>query len=69
MSDGLRKEETHFFAVSICLRFERPVEVVEMKTTHSLRVIVAEKKLLVSAETLQTHFDAKLVCCHQLQCR
>ena len=52
MPGGLRKEKTHFFAVSVCLRFERPVEVAEMKTTHSLRVVVAQKKLLVSAETL-----------------
>ena len=43
MSGGLRKEKT-FFAVSICLRFERPVEVAEMKTTHSLRVVVVQKK-------------------------
>ena len=54
MSGGLRKEKTHFFAVSVCLRFERPVEVAQMKTTHSLRVVVVQKKkkLLVSAETL-----------------
>ena len=66
MSAELRKEETYFFAVSVCVCFERPVEVAQMKTTHSRRVVVTlQKKLLVSAETLLTHFDAKLVCCHQ----
>ena len=29
--------ENIFFAISVCLRFERPVEVAQMKTTHSLR--------------------------------
>ena len=44
MSGGLHKEKTYFFAVSVCLRFERPVEVVQMKTTHSLQVVVGQKK-------------------------
>ena len=33
MPGGLRKEKTHFFAVSVCLRFERLVEVAEMNNT------------------------------------
>ena len=45
MSGGLRKEKT----VSVCLRFEQPVEVAQMKTTYSLRVVVMQKKLLVLA--------------------
>ena len=51
MSGRLRKEKTYFFAVSVCLRFERPVEVAQMKTTRSLWVVVTQKKLLVLAET------------------
>ena len=38
------RKKSYFFVVSVCLRFERPVEVAEMKTTHSLRVVVAQKK-------------------------
>ena len=56
MSGGLRKEKTYFFAVSVCLRFERPVEVAQMKTTHSLRVVVAQKKSLVSAGNVVNAF-------------
>ena len=37
------KHTCTFFAVSVCLRFERPVEVAQMKTTHSLRVVVTQK--------------------------
>ena len=60
MSGGLRKGKTYFFVISICLHFERPVEVAQMKTTHSLRVVVAQRKSLVSAGNVVTHFDAKL---------
>ena len=42
---GFVKKKHIFFAVSLCLHFERPVEVAEMKTTHSLRVVVAQKKV------------------------
>ena len=43
---GFRKEKTFFFfAVRVCLRFGRPVEVAQMKTTYSLRVVVAQKKV------------------------
>ena len=42
MSGGLRKEKQF----SVCLHFERPVEVVQMKTTHSLWVVVTLKKSL-----------------------
>ena len=47
MTGGLRKEKTYFFAVSVCLHvcFEQPVEIAQMKTTHSLRVVVAQKKV------------------------
>ena len=45
VSGGLRKEKTYFFAVSVCSRFEWPVEVAEMKTTHSLWVVLAQKKV------------------------
>ena len=38
-------KKKRFFAVSVCLRFERPVEVAEMKTTHSFWVVVVQKKV------------------------
>ena len=52
MSGGLCKEKTHFFAVSICLRFERPVEVAQKKATHSLWVVVVQKSHSFRQETL-----------------
>ena len=42
---GFVKKKKIFFAVRVCLRFERPVEVAQMKTTYSLRVVVAQKKV------------------------
>ena len=45
ISGGLRKGKTYFFGVSVCLRFERPVEFGQMKTTHSLRVAVVQKEV------------------------
>ena len=53
---GFVKKKHIFFAVSLCLRFERPVEVAQMKTTHSLRVVVAQKKPLVSAGNVVNAF-------------
>ena len=41
---GFVKKKHIFFAVSLCLRFERPVEVAQMKTTHSLWIVVVQKK-------------------------
>ena len=43
---GFVKKKTFFFTVRVCLRFERPVEVAQMKTTYSLRVVVAQKKVI-----------------------
>ena len=37
------QRKAYLFAVSICLCFERPVEVAQMKTTHLLRVVVTKK--------------------------
>ena len=45
ISGGLRKGKTYFFGVSVCLRFEWLVEFVQMKTTHSLQVVVAQKEV------------------------
>ena len=41
----VKKKHIFFFAVRVCLRFERPVEVAQMKTTYPLRVVVAQKKV------------------------
>ena len=41
---GFVKKKHFFFVVRVCLRFQRPVEVAQMKTTYSLRVVVAQKK-------------------------
>ena len=40
---GVSQRKAYLFTVSICLRFEWPVEVAQMKTTHSLWVVVAQK--------------------------
>ena len=45
MLGGLRKEKTFFLRLAFVYVFERPVEVAEMKTTHRLRVVVAQKKV------------------------
>ena len=45
ISGGLRKGKTYFFGVSICLHFEWLVEFAQMKTTHSLQVVVAQKEV------------------------
>ena len=50
MSGGFfLKKKIFFFAITVCLHFEQPVEVVQMKTTHSFPVVFTQKKSLTPA--------------------
>ena len=39
------RKKSYFFVVSVCLRFEWPVKVAQIKTTHLLRVVCRAKKI------------------------